>query len=316
MATVLITGGTGLIGSVLARRLCAKGYAVIILTRSMPDEPLGIHGVSYALWDVEAGRIDSSAVAKADHIIHLAGANVAEKRWTRARKQLILESRTKSSALVVKALQETGNKVQSVISGSAIGWYGADTPASLKHGFVETDPADKAFLGTTCAAWEQSIRPVEQLGKRLVLIRTGIVLSGEGGAYAEFVKPIRFGIAAILGGGGQVISWIHIEDICRMFIYALENNLSGVYNGVAPAPVTNKALTLMIAKAIRKSFFIPIHVPVFILKLVLGEMSIEVLKSATVNADKIRIAGFQFLFPSAEAAVHNLTRPSEDTGVF
>lgn len=316
MATVLITGGTGLIGSVLARRLCAKGYAVIILTRSMPDEPLGIHGVSYALWDVEAGRIDSSAVAKADHIIHLAGANVAEKRWTRARKQLILESRTKSSALIVKALQDTGNKVQSVISGSAIGWYGADTPASLKHGFVETDPSDEAFLGTTCAAWEQSIRPVEQLGKRLVLIRTGIVLSGEGGAYAEFVKPIRFGIAAILGGGSQVISWIHIEDICRMFIYALENNLSGVYNGVAPAPVTNKALTLMIAKAIRKSFFIPIHVPVFILKLVLGEMSIEVLKSATVNADKIRIAGFQFLFPSAEAAVHNLTRPSEDTGAF
>lgn len=316
MATVLITGGTGLIGSVLARRLCAKGYAVIILTRSMPEEPLGIQGVSYAIWDVEAGRIDSSAVAKADHIIHLAGANVAEKRWTRARKQLILESRTKSSALVVKALQETGNKVQSVISGSAIGWYGADTPASLKQGFVETDPADEAFLGTTCDAWEQSIRPVEQLGKRLVLIRTGIVLSGEGGAYAEFVKPIRFGIAAILGGGSQVISWIHIEDICRMFIYALENNLSGVYNGVAPAPVTNKALTLMIAKAIRKSFFIPIHVPVFILKLVLGEMSIEVLKSATVNADKIRIAGFQFLFPSAEAAVHNLTRPSEDTGAF
>ena len=306
MSTVLITGGTGLIGKALTPLLTAKGYAVVILTRKLPVQAVDQPGVSYAVWDVDRETIDTAAVAKADFIIHLAGANVAEKRWSAKRKNDILESRTRSGALLVKALKETGNRVQAVISSSAIGWYGEDTVDSKKHGFTESDPADESFLGSTCSAWEKSIQPVEALGKRLVFIRTGIVLANNGGAYAEFKKPLRFGVAAILGGGEQVISWIHIDDICRMFVFALENNISGVFNGVAPTPLSNKALTLQIAKTLRGKFFIPIHVPVFILKLVLGEMSIEILKSATVSAQKIKAAGFQFLFPSAEAAVKEL----------
>ncbi|NNV57024.1 TIGR01777 family oxidoreductase [Limnovirga soli] len=307
MQTVIITGGTGLIGTALTPMLLNKGYKVIILTRGTAPASTNPQ-LSYAQWNVNAGTIDANAVAGADYIIHLAGAGVAEKRWSDARKKEILNSRTQSGTLLVKALTEIPNQVQGVISSSAIGWYGADDGAiSTIKPFTETEPAATDFLGDTCQQWEESIEPVTKLGKRLAIIRTGIVLSNAGGALAEFKKPLQFGTAAILGGGTQVISWIHIEDICRMYLYALENNLQGIYNGVAPAPVSNKLLTLCLAKAMRGNYYIPLHVPAFALKLVLGEMSVEVLKSATVSATKIKQAGFQFLYPSIEAAVTNLT---------
>lgn len=305
MSTVLITGGTGLIGRKLTTMLAEKGYDVIILSRSAKASDN--KSVSYALWDAEKGIIDIEAVKKADYIIHLAGAGVADKRWTKKRKQEILESRTKSGELLVKTLKETENKVKAFISSSAIGWYGPDSDISFKNGFKEDAPAHADFLGNTCLLWEQSTRPLERLEKRLVYIRTGIVLSNNGGALKEFKKPLKFGIAAILGSGKQIISWIHIEDICRMYIHAIENEISGVFNGVAPKPVSNKTLTLELAKRIRGKFFIPIHVPSFILKIVLGEMSVEVLKSATVNDDKIRNTGFKFLYPSVESALNELT---------
>lgn len=306
MQTVIITGGTGLIGTALTPMLLNKGYKVIILTRGTAPASTNPQ-LSYAQWNVKAGTIDAKAVASADYIIHLAGAGVAEKRWSEARKKEILNSRTQSGALLVKALTEIPNQVQGVISSSAIGWYGADDGdiTTIKP-FTETEPAATDFLGDTCQQWEESIEPVTKLGKRLAIIRTGIVLSNAGGALAEFKKPLQFGTAAILGGGTQVISWIHIQDICRMYLYALENNLQGIYNGVAPAPVSNKLLTLCLAKAMRGNYYIPLHVPAFALKLVLGEMSVEVLKSATVSATKIKQAGFQFLYPSIEAAVTNL----------
>lgn len=306
MATILITGGTGMIGTRLTAMLVEKGYEVIILTRN-PKANHSLPGVSYARWDVERQTIDPAAIAKADHIIHLAGAGVADKRWSNHRKQEIVNSRTKSSTLIVKALKEYPNKVQSVVSSSAIGWYGPDTAKSSKNGFTEDTPADTAFLGETCRVWETSIDPVTGLGKRLVKLRTGIVLSNKGGALTEFVKPLRGGIAAILGDGQQVVSWIHADDLCRMFIYALENEtISGVYNAVAPHPVTNKTLTLTLAKKMRGSFYIPIYVPSFVLKIVLGELSIEVLKSANVSAHKVQLAGFDFQFPTIEDALTNL----------
>lgn len=308
MARILITGGTGLIGKALTKMLIVKGHEIIILTRKIPPGAGEQTGVSYALWDVNAGNIDKNAVGAADYIIHLSGANVAEKRWTKKRKTEILESRTKSGALLVKTLTETTNNIKAVISSSAIGWYGPDTAESKKTGFKETDASDESFLGNTCLEWEQSLEPLKKLSKRLVHIRTGIVLANEAGAFAEFKKPLRFGIAAILGNGEQVISWIHIEDICRMYLFAIENEITGVYNGVAPTPVTNKALVLQLAKKLRNSFYIPVHIPVFLLKLVLGEMSIEVLKSTTVSADKIRIEGFKFLYPSLDAALVELTK--------
>jgi uncharacterized protein (TIGR01777 family) len=172
---------------------------------------------------------------------------------------------------------------------------------------VETDAAAKGFLGETCQLWEQSVAPVEELDKRLVKVRTGIVLSNEGGALAEFKKPVNFGIAGILGNGKQVVSWIHIDDLCRLYIYAIENEqLSGSYNAVAPEPVTNKTLTIELAQKMKGKFFIPLHVPSFILKIMLGDRSIEVLKSTTVSCAKIKQTGFSFLYPTINAALEQL----------
>lgn len=308
MATVLITGGTGTIGKRLAELLIEKGYDVIILTRNNFLQSSKEH-LSYANWDIKKGLIDKDAISKADYIIHLAGAGVADKRWTKDRKKIIQKSRTDSSDLLVKALRENENKVKAVVSASAIGWYGPDNPESRKHGFKETDSSADDFLGTTCRLWEESIEPVEELGKRLVRLRTGIVLSNEGGALVEFKNPLKVGVAAILGSGEQVISWIHIDDICKLYIYALENEkISGVYNAVTPQPTTNKKLTLQLAKHMKGKVFISLHVPSFVLKLILGEMSIEVLKSATVSAEKIESTGFTFLYPSLETALEELIR--------
>lgn len=303
MATILITGGTGLIGSALAQKLSAEGQKIIILTRSAKAPTTNL---VYKQWDVEKGSIDESAVADADAIVHLAGANVADGRWTEKRKKEIVDSRVKSGALLVKALKEIPNKVTAVVSASAIGWYGPDPQVPNPRPFVETDPADNAFLGRTCRAWEEAIRPVTALGKRLVVFRTGIVLSNQGGAYAEFKKPLAFGVAGVLGSGKQVVSWLHLDDAVRMYAAAVENeNWQGVYNAVAPQPVSNKELITTMAKE-RGRFHLTVPVPSFALKIALGEMSVEVLKSATVSAEKIAGEGFRFLYPNIDAAVQNL----------
>ena len=309
MSTILIAGGTGLIGRSLTQMLTTAGHQVIIMTRSseLKSVPGGL--VRYAAWDVKRQEIDRDAIREADVIIHLAGAGIAEKRWTKKRKQVILESRTQAAGLIVKALQEIPNKVSTVISGSAIGWYKPALPAEGSHQRIETDPADPGFLGRTCRLWEQSIEPVTALGKRLVILRTGIVLSNEGGVLPEFSKPLRFGIAAILGTGKQFLSWIHIDDLCRLYRQAIENeDWQGVYNAVTPVPVTNKSLTLELARQMKGRFFIPFYVPAFLLKWIFGEVSTEVLKSTLVSADKIKKTGFQFLYPSVESALGNLIK--------
>ena len=309
MDTILITGGTGLVGKALGQSLLKKGYQVIILSRNAGKSST-IAGLSYSQWNVEAQTIERQAIENADYIIHLAGAGVADKRWTKKRKQEIVESRVKSCKLIIDSLTNIPNKVQAVVSSSAIGWYGPDPVIPNPQPFTEEAPAHDDFLGTTCKQWEESIEPVTQLGKRLVKLRTGIVLSTAGGALKEFIKPMKFGFAAILGSGKQIISWIHIDDLVNMYIAAIENEkLSGVYNAVAPEPVSNKVLTLQLAKS-RKKFFIPIHVPSFLLQLILGEMSLEVLKSATVKSSKIGQAGFHFKFGNISPALEDLTRNS------
>ena len=307
MPSILITGGTGLIGKELTKRLVAKGYEVIILTREIKDKTPVQPGVSYALWDVKAQTIDANAVAKADHIIHLAGAGIADERWTDKRKEEIKSSRVESSKLLVTALKDHPTRVKTVVSSSAIGWYGDDKLLKSKRAFTEDMPADTGFLGETCKLWEESIEPVAALGKRLVKIRTGIVLSNDGGAFKSFKLPVKFGIAGILGNGKQIISWAHITDICEMYIHAIENtSLSGAYNGVAPHPVSNKTLTIELAKILKGKFYIPIHVPAFLLNIMLGEMSVEVLKSTTVSSQKIELSGFAFNHPDLPSALKNL----------
>ena len=306
--TVLITGGTGLVGKALGWALQEKGYAVIILTRSLEGKKAAAN-LRYATWDVNKQEIDMDALQAADHIIHLAGAGVVEKKWTEAYKKEIRDSRTESSRLLIDALQNNANKVQTIVSASAIGWYGADTMPVRP--FVETDPADDSFLGETCRLWEAGIEPVAHLGKRLVKLRIGIVLGNDGGALAEFKKPVRLGAAAILGNGKQIVSWIHIEDLCRLFMAAIENTaLQGSYNAVAPLPVSNKTLTLTLARAMNGKLFIPVHVPAFVLQIMMGQRSIEVLKSATVSCKKILDSGFSFTFDTIDKALENLVKPT------
>lgn len=309
MAAVLITGGTGTIGKKLSTMLVSKGYGVIILTRNAEKKEAPVKGISFAKWDVGQLIIDVDAMQKADYIIHLAGANVADGRWTEKRKQEIINSRVKSSELLVKTLRENTNKVKAVISASATGWYGEDTPATLIHGFTEDAPADTDFLGETCRLWEASITPVEALGKRLVKLRTGIVLSNQGGAYMEFKKPLKAGFATIMGSGKQVVPWIHVDDICRLYINAIEHdNMHGVYNATAPNPVSNKTLMLQIARHVNPHLYIPVHVPAVALKLALGEMSVEILKSVTTNAGKTIATGFNYLYPTIEEATEALAK--------
>ena len=304
MQTVLITGGTGLVGKTLTNALLAKGYKVIVLSR---DPKQACENLNYARWDLKKQEIDIAAVQEADHIIHLAGAGVVEKKWTSAYKKEIIESRTESSRLIFETLKNNENKVRSVISASAIGWYGEDSVPVQP--FTEPDAADDSFLGQTCKLWEASIEPVTSLGKRLVKLRIGIVLSKDGGALAEFKKPIRFGAAAILGNGKQVVSWIHIDDLCRMFIAAIENEMmQGAYNAVAPVPVTNKTLTLTLAKAMNRKFYIPVYVPAFVLKIMMGQRSVEILKSATVSCKKIMDTRFEFNYTNIEPAMANLVK--------
>lgn len=308
MQTVLITGGTGMVGNQLTKHLIARGFQVIILTRKLPDSKAGDPAIQYALWDVKKQTIDVQAIQKADHIVHLAGAGVVDKRWTPAYKKKIVDSRLDSSALLIKTLQENHHQVKTVVSASAIGWYGED-PAPTNGAFNETDEPAPGFLGQTCKLWEASIEPVLQLGIRLVKLRIGIVLSNDGGALPEFKKPLRFGLAGILGNGKQVVSWVHIADLCRIFTEAIENiQFTGSYNAVAPKPVTNKMLTLELARKIRGHFFIPLHVPAFVLKLMLGESSVEVLKSTTVSCEKIKKAGFRFLYPTITEALDELCK--------
>ncbi len=296
MRTIGITGGTGLVGRAITRLLINKGYRVIIFTRSLRPES---DGVSYAYWDAEKGEISHDALQQLDGLIHLAGEGVADKRWTTQRKRQLMESRTIGTSFITSQLLQHAPNCKTFISAAAIGYYGADKGG---HSFTETDAPANDFLASICTAWEAASEAIEAKMRR-VLLRIGIVLSTEGGAFKEFAKPVKFGIAPLLGGGKQIVSWIHIDDLAAMFVYVLENEtLRGAYNAVAPAPVP-QSLLMHTIRHYNKSFSIPMPVPAFVLKIMLGEMSIEVLKSATVNSHKIESAGFTFQYPMIGKAV-------------
>ncbi len=295
---VLITGASGLVGTRLTNLLMQKGYQISHLSRKNRVGPITTHQ-----WDVKKKKLDKEAINNADAIIHLAGAGIADKRWTDKRKKEILESRTNSTELLFEMLKSNPHNVKTFISASAIGIYGF---AGEDKVFTEkSEPADD-FLADVVKQWEASVDKMESLGIRVIKIRIGILLSTQGGALAEMMKPIKWGVGSPLGSGGQYMSWIHIDDVCRLFMQSIEEeSMTGVYNAVAPHPVTNKELTKAIGKVLHKPIWLP-NVPGFVLKIVLGEMADLVLKGSKVSANKIQEAKFSFSFSQLDDALEDL----------
>lgn len=233
MKTILITGASGLIGSHLTSLLLGSGYRVLHLGRSNPKNGR----IETFIWNISKSIIDDNAVKQADYIIHLAGAGITDKRWTKERKEEITSSRTKSTRLLFESIQRNNRKPQAFISASAIGFYGAVTQEKI---FTEDEPAGTEFLGTCCKLWEASVDQLSSLNIRIVKIRVGVVLASDGGAMPLIARPVRFGLGAAIGSGKQHIPWIHIDDICGIFLKAIEDiEMHGAYNAVAPEPVTN-----------------------------------------------------------------------------
>ena len=299
MNNILITGGTGLIGTHLAKRLLERGYKVALLSRSARSD----HTIPVYQWNPDTGEMDDKALDHADFIIHLAGVNIGDKRWTPNRKQQILDSRIKSGELLRQAIEKRERKPQAFISASAIGYYGAVSSDAI---FEEAAPAHSDFLGQTCKSWELVADRFEEIGVRSVKIRTGVVLSPQGGALSKLSLAIRYGVGAPLGSGKQYMPWIHIEDLCGIFIHAIEHKqLTGAFNAVAPEHITNRDLTIRIARELRKPLWLP-NIPASVLRLMFGEMSAMLLTGSRVSAEKIRAAGYSFQFPEIEAALQQL----------
>jgi uncharacterized protein len=297
---ILITGASGLIGSRLTEKLTVRGYSVSHVGRSAKNGSIP----SY-LWDIDQQYLDPAALDNVHTIVHLAGAGIADKKWTKARKQEILESRTNSTRLLFKTLSENKNEVRSVVSASAIGYYGFE---DTDETFTETSPAGKDFLANVVYLWEHEIDKLSTLNLRVTKIRIGIVLSKEGGVVREIAKPVKFFAGAPLGSGNQVVSWVHIEDLCEIFVKAIEDErLSGAYNATATTPVTNRELTKAIAVALHRPMFLP-PIPTPVLKLMLGEMVDLVVNGSRVSSKKIQQAGFQFKFSDVQAAVSDLLK--------
>ena len=299
MNNILITGGTGLIGTHLAKRLLERGYKVALLSRSARSD----HTIPVYQWNPDTGEMDDKALDHADFIIHLAGVNIGDKRWTPNRKQQILDSRIKSGELLRHAIEKRERKPQAFISASAIGYYGAVSSDAI---FEEAAPAHSDFLGQTCKSWELVADRFEEIGVRSVKIRTGVVLSPQGGALSKLSLAIRYGVGAPLGSGKQYMPWIHIEDLCGIFIHAIEHKqLTGAFNAVALEHITNRDLTIRIARELRKPLWLP-NIPASVLRLMFGEMSAMLLTGSRVSAEKIRAAGYSFQFPEIEAALQQL----------
>jgi uncharacterized protein (TIGR01777 family) len=300
MNQVLITGASGLIGSRLTEILLQRGVCVAHLGRTKRTGK-----IPSFVWDVTKQTIDEEALRGTDVIIHLAGAGVADKRWTPERKKEILDSRLQSTRLLHQSLTKTSHQVKVVVAASAIGYYGFGLS---DQELTETAPPAQDFLAEVTTQWERAVDEIESLGIRVVKIRIGIVLSNRGGALVEMAKPVRFWVGAPLGTGSQQVSWIHIDDLCEMFLKAAtDHTMSGAFNGVAPHPVNNRVLTQAIASALKKPLWLP-PVPPFVLKWLVGEMADMVINGSKVSAAKILSVGFEFKFPTIDEALRDLLR--------
>ena len=302
MATVLIGGGSGLIGMHLSKMLQDKGYDVLHLSRQKKAAAL----FPTFQWDIDEQQIDETAVQKSDYVINLAGAGIADAKWTAARKRLIIHSRVASTRLLIHSFKQRSHPPKAFISASAIGYYG-DRGAEW---LGEEASAGSGFLAESCTAWEAAVAEAAQLGWRTVIGRVGIVLSTQGGALPKMLLPLKMHLATYFGDGQQYYSWIHIDDLCRIFIKAIEDDqMSGIYNACGPAPIGNQDFIQTLAAAMNKTA-LPVPTPAFALRMAMGEMADVVLSSARVATDKIQMTGFQFQHPALEAALRDLINRS------
>lgn len=296
----MLTGASGLIGSALTDLLLDRGYRVKHLGRTKKTGK-----AESFVWDVPRGLLEEGALEAVDAIIHLAGESLADKPWTAKRKKEILESRTHSTALLFNKLSSEKHLVKTFISASAIGYYGFGMGDEV---FTEESEPGQDFLAQVVKQWEDEVDRFSLLNIRTIKIRTGIVLSDKGGVLAELVRPVRWGVGAALGSGRQQMSWIHLHDLCRLFLFALENEqLQGAYNGVGLGWATNRDMTKAIARALKKPLWLP-PIPAVVLKMVLGEMADLVLQGSKVSSQKIQQAGFTFEFSQLDAALNDLLR--------
>lgn len=298
MKKALIIGATGFVGQHITQLLLEKGYSVAILTRNPRPNSTNI---SYYKWDLDQRYIDENAVLKADIIINLAGENIADKRWTNQRKAAILESRILSIQLICDVLKKYNKKLDVFISASAVGIYGNKSSDEI---CTENSSFGTDFLANVCQKWENEVAIISNLGIRTALIRTGLVL-GNDGFLAKIKSLFNYKLGAVLGSGKQYMPWVYIDDLARMYVFAIENKeVSGAYNAAIDDKTTNAIFSKALAKLYGYSIWLP-NVPGFILKLLLGEMSTIILNGNRISSAKIEKEGFVFNYPNLDAALQN-----------
>jgi uncharacterized protein (TIGR01777 family) len=301
MKKVLITGATGLLGSRLTEMLLERGYSVNQLSRNVKT---GIEkgGVQTYWWDIENGEMDKEALVDVSTVIHLAGAGVADKRWSKERKKEILDSRIKSARLLYDILKKVNHSVKTFISASAVGYYG-DCGNEV---VTEEHEPGKGFLADVCRQWEDAAMQMGSLGLREVRCRIGIVLAKDGGALPELMKTLPLGFASYFAKPRLYYPWIHIDDVAGIMVHAIETeSLRGAYNTSGPAPMLMHDL-LKQALLAKRSKALLVPAPPIAIKIALGEMSEMVLNSQRCSADKILASGYKFKYPQIAAALENL----------
>jgi uncharacterized protein (TIGR01777 family) len=296
---VLITGGTGFIGKHLTHLLIQKGFSVSIFSRSYKQNTADI---SYFRWDLDAHFIEEEAVLKADYIIHLAGEGIADERWTAKRKEAIVQSREKSIQLIYEVLKKNTKKLEAFVSASGVGIYGAVNGSEICT--EDTEPVND-FLGSTCQKWEAAADTIASLEIRTVKIRTGIVLGNAEGFLKKLAPIFKYRLGSAMGSGKQYMPWIHIDDLCSIYLEALKNReMSGAYNAAIQDNTTNEIFSKTLAKVFGYSIWLP-NVPAFLIQMAMGEMALIILKGRRVSSDKIEKTGFQFQFNELELALKN-----------
>ena len=295
--TILIAGGTGMVGSRLAELLHTRRYRVTILTRGDSDPSKGHYH-----WDPSRNIISKEAIETADAIVNLSGAGLADQRWTPWRRRTLVNSRVFPARVLAETLSHTKHHVKVVVNASAVGYYG-NTHEQIIH---EDYPPDKGFLAKMCVRWEDSADQFKSAGLRTVILRFANVLSMTGGYLPELLKPMRFGIAPVFGNGTQYVSWIHIDDLCRLVLRCVNNEkINGTYNAAAPGYISNRNF-IKLLQQIRGGRYITIPLPPFLLFFVLGGLARALLDGCRASPSKIQEAGFEFRYPEADDALKEL----------